>query len=201
MAISTGSKITVSDITTAFDNKLSLSGGELTGNLTARTYSNIKSPYIDVTEIPSEVKYGGGYVAYDKNNNTMFGLSFAQWSNGTNVLNIGVGGKSGTENTYLSFREDTNNHSILMFDEKHIVRSVNGVSADVAGNVDLIYINGAESGSLKLPSGGTWRYRFSAKTANGMLYSDGIGISAGGTTIWTAGGSTTSAVVVAVKTA
>lgn len=157
MALSKNSKILVSDISSALDNKLSLSGGELTGTLTARTYSNTKAPHIDVTEIPSEAKYGGGYVAYDKNNKTMFGLSFSQWPNGTNVLNIGVSGKSGTENTYLSFREDTDNNSILMFDEKHIVRSVNGVGANVAGavNIPTHIVNNATT-PITIPSGGTW---------------------------------------------
>jgi hypothetical protein len=133
---------------------LPLTGGKMQGNLAPSSlYANTPA---------GEVTFGVGTTWNDSPSLSLYGSNVNGPNAGSFILRAG-------NQTYDLFG---NANGELRWGVKNIVRSVNGVAADAAGNgtfttYPTVYSSTSTSGTITLPSGGTWRGFYFEQAPNG----------------------------------
>ena len=124
MALTSGSKILVSDITNGLNDKMPITGGTVTGSIFRRNVDNLYLAICGGSGDPTS-HTSGSVLAWGKDHASYPGYSALWAADGTNTAKLVLTptGKCTAAG-------------------KDVVRSINNIEADDAGNVNILFVLG-----------------------------------------------------------
>ena len=126
--ITQNTKITSTDINTLIEecnNKLSLSGGKLTGRLTGVYYDQLCAG-LDHTVLPSTTAFGTSIRFLDKNSTPFASLGPIKRSTGENILRLSVFKADGVNGTHLDIQQKDGEAASMLLAGSRVLTETGG---------------------------------------------------------------------------